>query len=370
MCYSSNTSPFQSLQAIDNSTDPCSSRSSKRDKSATTRRHTLADAGAQPLVSGVYRQQQQCPHNIAPAILQSEFCRPEKRFESRNSSDGGDRSQRDLKTEDGRGLRSRKMCSERDAAGTEYIYEFAFLKSLPGPSYEVFKSQILELFPWIGSDLARRLAHTQRRRYDNLVRVRRAHCAEAHRSCKAGEICIAPINQTVLPGGEATSPTTDYSGGPPLPVSSLPAKFTCPYCLRMIYIVTRSQWSTHASMDADPYFCTFPKCPRWYHTFSAKRKWENHEKCHRITSWVCSDSQCGYVSSVRPRFTKHLRTQHRLKVNPRVDLLEFEHLKEGAFAEPCHFCGQVFASWSNLCDHLANHLQQLALPVLQLVQKT
>ncbi|KAJ6117981.1 hypothetical protein N7523_005732 [Penicillium sp. IBT 18751x] len=305
-------------------------------------------------------------HDVASAIPRSPISTPASRFSSQEPS-CEDLSPGDLQIQYEE-PRSLKICSSLDAPSAEYKRDLLPLSSLPVPTKEGFRTHVTDLFPQIEPNIVRRFARIQNRRYERLIRLRRTRfSAMRRRSGSSGEIHTALTNQAVLPGGQITTLTDEYPGVPPPPVCSLPAIFPCPFCLRVIQMLTLSQWSEHACTDANSYFCTFPQCTEWYTIFKSEMGWYYHEQQHRILLWACPEGQCTYSSPDRGRFKRHLRKQHQIKLQRGANLSRFQLWKKDNVSECCPFCRQVYASWSDLSLHLVKHMRKLALPLLQLV---
>ncbi|KAI9886283.1 MAG: oligosaccharyl transferase stt3 subunit [Watsoniomyces obsoletus] len=192
-------------------------------------------------------------------------------------------------------------------------------------------------------------------------------------------------------------------GVPRPPVSRLPAEFECPLCFRVKKLQKPSDWTKHVHEDIQPFTCTFPHCaePK---SFKRKADWVRHEnERHRqLEWWTCNLPDCSHTCFRRDNFVQHLVREHK-KPEPRFknckapsgspagqgvrasvsrDLSPSEmdqvgrlvrecrhETKKSPREEPCKFCGNILGSWKKLTVHLARHLQQISLPVLQLLEK-
>lgn len=297
------------------------------------------------------------------------------------------------------------------------------------PNFEGFKVQILELNPRLANYLVDRIAHDQVRRYKRLVKNKVDHvnaCAEAN--CQSGHLCSsvggeaevlptrangrdAPASSAqfkVAPGPDSDNDDAAFDGivtpaafpdGIPLPpTKKLPAKFECPLCFQVKSFQKPSDWTKHVHEDVQPFTCTFQGCqePK---SFKRKADWVRHEnERHRhLEWWKCNISECTHICYRKDNFVQHLVREHKRKepkirgrVNPNgkgkakgatnafnQEEQEFWNLvdecrHEGATdakSEPCKFCGNVCASWKKLSVHVGKHMEQIAMPVLDLAQK-
>lgn len=180
------------------------------------------------------------------------------------------------------------------------------------------------------------------------------------------------------------------------PVKKLPAEFECTLCFKVKGFQKPSDWTKHIYEDILPFTCTFPNCnePK---SFKRKADWVRHEgECHRhLEWWVCNMPQCGHVCFRKNNFVQHLVREHgrpdpkakRVKssagsgnANSASNAKEIAKLwsqvdecrhetKERPESEPCRFCGNISNDWRKLMVHLARHLEQIALPLLHLVEE-
>jgi hypothetical protein len=303
------------------------------------------------------------------------------------------------------------------------VMEFPAVQSLPVPTFEGFKSQIMQLNPRLGPALIHRLAHEQDRRYKILVGLQQKHShAAANRSCKSESFCFAQGGQEILlqdpkaPAeteagliqfrvsnftdgheqeyaiGEGTVAAAQFPPGVPLPpVSRLPARFECPICFQVKTFKKPSDWSKHVQEDVQPFTCTFPHCnePK---SFKRKADWVRHEneKHRQLEWWTCAFPECNHTCYRKDNFVQHLVREHKM-TEPKIKKKgstaeevpnsrreqELERLwqmveecrhetDQAPQSEPCRFCGNVCSEWRKLSVHLGKHLEQLALPVLRL----
>ncbi|KAJ5339130.1 Zinc finger C2H2 [Penicillium brevicompactum] len=299
------------------------------------------------------------------------------------------------------------------------VMDFPAIQSLPVPTLEGFKSQIMQLNPRLEPALIHRLAHEQDRRFKVLVGLQQKHAhAVANHSCKSGNFCFAlggketPLQDTKAPAetkagqnqfhvsnftngheqgyaiGEGTVAAAQFPPGVPLPpVSRLPARFECPICFQVKTFTKPSDWSKHVQEDVHPFTCTFPHCtePK---SFKRKADWVRHEneKHRHLEWWTCAFPDCSHTCYRKDNFVQHLVREHKMpepktkkgttEPNGRRDqnveriwqkVEECRHeTKQAPQSEPCRFCGNVCSEWRKLSVHLGKHLEQLAMPVLRL----
>lgn len=296
------------------------------------------------------------------------------------------------------------------------VMEFPAVSRLPVPTMEGFKSQIMQLNPHLDPALINRFAGEQVRRYRKLLEYQQKHAtAVASGSCKSGKYCFALGGQArLLPqrktaadiesgqtqfritdghdqsytGSEGVVAATQFPPGVPLPpVARLPAEFECPVCFQVKTIQKPSDWSKHIFEDVQPFTCTFPGCmePK---SFKRKADWVRHEsERHRqLEWWCCSYQDCTHKCYRKNNFIQHLVREHKLS-DPKaaqgkglsdgsakiVDRLveECKHTTQDTPSqEPCRFCGNNCGTWKKLTVHLGKHMEQLAMPVLELARQS
>ena len=191
-------------------------------------------------------------------------------------------------------------------------------------------------------------------------------------------------------------------GVPMPPVKRLPAEFECPLCFNVKKFTKPSDWSKHVHEDLQPFTCTFPTCPD-PKSFKRKADWVRHEnERHRqLEWWQCTEDGCAHQCYRRDNFVQHLVREHKMpepkaktvkadnkpavrgpaktkgrgnkdyapedKVLMMVEKCRHETTKN-PMQEPCKFCGNVCNNFKKLTVHLARHMEQISLPVLELVK--
>ncbi|KAL4802896.1 hypothetical protein BDV18DRAFT_145770 [Aspergillus unguis] len=208
--------------------------------------------------------------------------------------------------------------------------------------------------------------------------------------------------------GETTIAAAQFPPGVPLPpqqVTLLPAEFECMVCFHVKKFQKPSDWTKHIYEDVQPFTCTFPDCtdPK---SFKRKADWVRHEsERHRqLEWWECSFTDCRHKCYRKDNFVQHLVREHKLP-EPKVKKPKSKGQGSGSKThitpemqeeitreqdvkrlwalveecrydttknpkdEPCRFCGNVCANWKKLTVHLAKHMEQLAIPILGLVDE-
>ncbi|MCJ1385438.1 hypothetical protein MMC17_008561 [Xylographa soralifera] len=195
-------------------------------------------------------------------------------------------------------------------------------------------------------------------------------------------------------------------GVPMPPVKRLPAQFECPLCFTVKKFQKPSDWSKHVHEDLQPFTCTFPTCPD-PKSFKRKADWVRHEnERHRqLEWWRCTEDGCSHQCFRRDNFVQHLVREHKMpepkaknakpnkpavrgpakaKSRPTKDI-EADAIYEDRVLtmietcrhetpksptqEACRFCGNICSSWKKLTVHLARHMEQISMPVLELVKQ-
>ena len=196
-------------------------------------------------------------------------------------------------------------------------------------------------------------------------------------------------------------------GVPMPPVKRLPAEFECSLCFKVKKFHKPSDWSKHVHEDVQPFTCTFSNCadPK---SFKRKADWVRHEnERHRqLEWWMCNMNDCTHKCYRKDNFVQHLVREHKLPepkvkvakpgkpavrgpsaqkartkpqdkddANDDVDIVwrlvdECRHeTPKNPKEEPCKFCGNICNSWKKLTVHLAKHMEQISMPVLNVINQ-
>ncbi|RFU32291.1 hypothetical protein B7463_g4032, partial [Scytalidium lignicola] len=154
---------------------------------------------------------------------------------------------------------------------------------------------------------------------------------------------------------------------PPVPLER-GRSFACPYCRDEIdvgvHIETSTDWDLHVFKDLEPYMCTFDNCLRAEKTFGIRDDWFRHElENHRILKvWICQS--CVSEFTTPESFEAHLQEFHDSIRGPKqlamMVSLCMKHSEKRPGDQICPLCG-LKLKMDALRDHVANHLEQLAL---------
>ena len=214
------------------------------------------------------------------------------------------------------------------------------------------------------------------------------------------------------PSVEGFVTAAQFPAGVPMPPATrLPAEFECSLCFKVKKFYKPSDWSKHVHEDVQPFTCTFPLCaePK---SFKRKADWVRHEnERHRqLEWWQCNLKECTHKCYRKDNFVQHLVREHKLP-EPRVKTAkaskpavrgpssqktrkphgddanqiddasaEIDYVwklveecrhetPKNPKDEPCKFCGNMCSSWKKLTVHLAKHMEQISMPVLDVVQE-
>ncbi|KIX98700.1 uncharacterized protein Z520_05160 [Fonsecaea multimorphosa CBS 102226] len=296
------------------------------------------------------------------------------------------------------------------------------------PTIEGFRDHARKLNPRLEPYLLERIGQEQIRRYKKLVenKIKHTRYVQVAQRCASGKFCfdlggqatpLAPRvsskdPDTTLTQFQISNPAddeVDESGftdgvvtpalfplGIPLPpVPRLPAEFECNLCFKVKKFHKPSDWTKHVHEDIQPFSCTFPNCTE-SKSFKRKADWVRHEnERHRhLEWWQCSIQECNHVCYRKDNFVQHLVREHKM-TEPKVkrgsgssknkainngfqedsdvwrmvDECRFQTDKN-ARDEACRFCGNHCSTFKKLSVHMGRHMEQIALPVLQLVSMT
>ena len=297
------------------------------------------------------------------------------------------------------------------------------------PTFEGFEADIHKLHPRIPGILRDRIAEEQMRRFERLMDSKTKHLQALDRGrCPAENFCTVlgdgpkylpdfyspkPISTSGSTPGLSTSnhPTSDDEvkalaegivtpcmlppGVPMPPAERLPASFECAFCFKVKKYTKPSDWAKHVHEDLRPFTCTWPSCPE-PQSFKRKADWVKHENERHWQSswWTCTMSDCTYSCFWKDEFVRHLVCKHKLPEPPKSERLRSQRtgieivgpvLDRGS--EPvwklldecrheknprnqaCIFCGNNCNSWKKFTVHVAQHLEQISMPVLGLVSQ-
>lgn len=150
--------------------------------------------------------------------------------------------------------------------------------------------------------------------------------------------------------------------------------FECPYCgqemLFGVQITSDDDWAHHVFMDLEPYQCTFDDCVRADKKFGVREEWFQHElENHRLHKfWHCQP--CADDFDQRDLFESHLVKKH--KTDPShlsivVSLCQ-KFSDKKIIHQACALCGASDMMSQVLKEHVATHMEQLALMTIPSVE--
>lgn len=312
------------------------------------------------------------------------------------------------------------------------VMDLAVGTDLIVPSFDGFRTHVRQLNPRLEPALVDRVAKEQTLRYKRLVELKTKHataveqhnCSSKHRCFnQGGNAAYLPPRtspkdpestygqfQVNGPGASehlnglndgAVVPALFPPGVPLPPVSRLPAEFECSLCFKVKKFHKPSDWTKHVHEDLQPFTCTFPECtePK---SFKRKADWVRHEsERHRhLEWWTCNVPDCPHTCYRKDNFVQHLVREHKMadpkntsrsrsnrnsqvgwdsngnhdpehsleELWRRVDECRHTTQKQPR-DESCRFCGNVCTTWKKLTVHMAKHMEQISMPVLELVKQ-
>jgi hypothetical protein len=302
------------------------------------------------------------------------------------------------------------------------------------PTYDGFKYHVRQLNPRVSPFLLERITQEQLKRYKRLVDLKLKHSQSASASaCRSKSFCselggewkplppragskhsgaisvcfmiLAPWMTEDALGSTNERVAAQFPPGIPLPpVESLPAEFECPLCFKVKRFYKPSDWTKHVYEDIQPYTCTFSGCiePKSFKRKADLVRHEN-ERHRQLESWTCNVGECTHTCYRKDNFVQHLVREHKVpepglriesgsgsrSAPTPINTMHSWQLNMGsnddvwALAdechrvaakqprnEPCKFCGNISTSWKKLTVHLVKHMEQIAMPILQLIEKS
>ena len=305
-------------------------------------------------------------------------------------------------------------------------------RQLPIPTLEGFLIDARRRLPNLEPFLADRLAMEQRRRYKKLVELKSTHAKlVAVGACPSGPFCVEGEGHIEYFDAKAQKDTGTSAigigmagdedgdemldegflnennfpnGMPSTPAKKLPAQFECPLCFQVKKFAKPSDWSKHVHEDLQPFTCTFADCPD-PKSFKRKADWVRHEnERHReLEWWICEVGCCEHKCNRRDNFVQHLSREHQIE-EPKTKIVKADNrpavrgpakskgkgvndamlplentvaslvvrcrheTRKQATDEPCRLCGRAYNTFKRLTADSAKHMEDLSLPVLELVR--
>ncbi|KAF5975881.1 meiosis-specific serine threonine kinase mek1 [Fusarium coicis] len=140
--------------------------------------------------------------------------------------------------------------------------------------------------------------------------------------------------------------------------------FTCPYCW-VVYPSKEGRgksWKSHVLHDLSPYVCTYDTCNSANDLYHSRKVWVDHEEAVHRPSWRCRDHpEALYATS--DSFQRHLLAEHdrTLSAEHLEDLANVSKLGRVDDRNLCPLCFQEQPFPKGLTNHLANHLERIAI---------
>ena len=149
---------------------------------------------------------------------------------------------------------------------------------------------------------------------------------------------------------------------PPIPnnVDGTPlTNFLCPYCNIIQYIKSERSWKKHVLHDLQPYVCTFSGCSLQDHFFPSRNSWYLHETQEHRCVWHCNVEGHG-IYKTQKLFMDHMSQSHGTKLSweQMANLAPMFRRSDRSSSGKCNLC---FRKSKSLCDHVARHLERIAL---------
>ncbi|KAI1757847.1 hypothetical protein F4782DRAFT_480238 [Xylaria castorea] len=167
------------------------------------------------------------------------------------------------------------------------------------------------------------------------------------------------LYEPTLMGKHATLRTPD-----PPKLNGSESSFECPYChmkLDVEEMSVRAKWKRHVFRDLRPYICTFADCLDPERLFLTRHDWMYHEMQLHRRQWTCQ--LCSYDCISKTGMTRHIRYVHNSSISDRelTPLLELsERPINETYVDKCPFCHSSMST-KKLLDHMASHMEELAL---------
>ncbi|KAK4222189.1 hypothetical protein QBC38DRAFT_427754 [Podospora fimiseda] len=143
--------------------------------------------------------------------------------------------------------------------------------------------------------------------------------------------------------------------------------FECPYCRMMLQseeMRVRNTWKRHVFRDLRPYVCTITQCTNPEKMYATRREWVYHEMQMHRRQWTCRICRIHHQSA--EEMSLHVQACH-VEIWGEQDISAVLAASEGPLdaeqMQQCPFCSDSHPV-SILMDHIAGHLEQLALFVL------
>ncbi|KAI0153069.1 hypothetical protein GGR57DRAFT_154927 [Xylariaceae sp. FL1272] len=145
--------------------------------------------------------------------------------------------------------------------------------------------------------------------------------------------------------------------------------FECPYCrvLCPVNYLRKGKWEDHLIHDLGAYSCTYEHCTDPHRLYGSKQEWIDHESQHTRV-WYCADHDVEFETA--PEYISHMTITH-----PGCNAETLSSELVASVVGPsmhvhrdCPFCPTPFESVLKMQNHIAQHLERLALLALPLAE--
>lgn len=148
------------------------------------------------------------------------------------------------------------------------------------------------------------------------------------------------------------------------PVDALKGEsFTCPYCFVMCPARQGhgKVWKAHVLHDLQPYVCTYDECSKPNELYKSRRQWQEHGNSAHRRTWRCNKhSQAVFPSpdGLRSHFYHEHEDLAESEIEELLSILASAHADDREF---CPICLQNCPFPKGITNHIANHLERIAL---------
>ncbi|KAM5347355.1 hypothetical protein ACJ41O_010360 [Fusarium nematophilum] len=150
--------------------------------------------------------------------------------------------------------------------------------------------------------------------------------------------------------------------GPPAG-ALLGESFTCPYC----FVLCPAKqgrgkvWKAHVLHDLQPYVCTYKECSNSNELYRSRRQWLKHENSVHRRTWHCNEHPQA-IFSAADGLKDHLSHEHENLADAEIEeLLSILAISHADDRDHCPVCLQKPPFQKGLTNHIANHMERIAL---------
>ncbi|KAF4960065.1 hypothetical protein FSARC_10560 [Fusarium sarcochroum] len=152
---------------------------------------------------------------------------------------------------------------------------------------------------------------------------------------------------------------------PKAPAEAIEGKpFACPYCAVLCPPKQgrTKGWKAHVLYDLQPYVCTYENCTRGNELYRSRKRWVEHEETAHRCSWRCRDHP-DVLYATSDGLRSHFLLEHDRSLNSEQvdDLLRISTVGRADDRGSCPICFEQQPFSKGLTNHLANHLERIAL---------